>query len=42
MTGKIPQGYELVESTDKFSIKLKGGVNGTSKNGTGSQQTDQD
>lgn len=40
MTGKIPQGCSLVESTDKFSIKLKGGVNGTSKNGIGSEQAD--
>lgn len=40
--GKIPLGCSLVESTDKFSIKLKGGVNGTSKNGTGSEQADTD
>ncbi len=42
MTGKIPQGCSLVESSDKFSIKIKGGVNGTSKNGTGSKQADED
>jgi hypothetical protein len=42
MTRKIPEGCRLQESSDKFSIKLKGGVNGTSKNGTGSQQTDED
>ncbi|MCX6170945.1 MAG: host-nuclease inhibitor Gam family protein [Ignavibacteriales bacterium] len=42
MTKKIPLGTSLVESTDKFSIKLKGGVNGTSKNGTGSEQADED
>ena len=40
--GKIPKGCNLIESSDKFSIKLKGGVNGTSKNGTGSEQTDPD
>ncbi|MBX3009769.1 MAG: host-nuclease inhibitor Gam family protein [Melioribacteraceae bacterium] len=42
MSGKVPQGCALIESADKFSIKLKGGVNGTSKNGTGSQQTNED
>lgn len=40
--GKIPMGCSLVESTDKFSIKLKGGVNGTTKNGIGSEQADTD
>lgn len=42
MTGKIPQGCTLVESSDKFSIKLKGGINGTSKDGIGSEQADTD
>jgi len=42
MSGKVPKGCSLVESTDKFSIKLKGGVNGTSKNGTTGQSTDED
>ncbi len=44
MTKKIPLGTTLVESSDKFSIKLKqnGGTNGTSKNGIGSEQTDED
>jgi phage host-nuclease inhibitor protein Gam len=40
--GKIPKGCNLIESSDKFSIKLKGGVNGTSKNGIGSEQTNED
>ena len=42
MSKKVPQGCILVESKDKFSIKLKGGVYGTSKDGIGSQQTDED
>ena len=43
MTKKIPLGTSLVESKDKFSIKLKNGVNnGTSKNGIGSEQADTD
>ena len=44
MSRKIPLGTTLIESTDKFSIKLKdGGKCGTtSKDGTGSEQTDED
>lgn len=42
MTGKIPQGCSLVESSDRFSIKLKGVVNGKTKDGTGSEQADTD
>lgn len=44
MTGKIPQGTTLIESKDKFSIKLKNGdsYGTTSKDGFGSEQTDPD
>ena len=42
MSRKIPLGTTLIESKDKFSIKLKGGVNGTSKDGIGSEQADED
>jgi hypothetical protein len=45
MTRKIPLGTSLVESTDKFSIKLKQNgelKNGKTKNGIGSEQTDED
>ena len=43
MTRKIPLGTSLVESKDKFSIKLKNGdSNGATKDGIGSEQTDED
>lgn len=43
MTGKIPLGTSLIESKDKFSIELKnGGIDGTSKNGTAGQSSDED
>jgi len=43
MTGKIPLGTSLVESKDKFSIKLKnGGTDGTQKNGIAGQSADED
>jgi len=45
MSGKVPQGCTLIESTDKFSIKLKqNGVlkNGASKTRTRGEQPDED